>query len=76
MEQCEEQTGAMIMTTQSSLNSENSLKHERGRMSLLRPLFKTALFFYINLFILFLAALGLCCCARAFLSLRRAGATL
>ena len=33
--------------------------------------------FFINLFIyLFLAALGLCCCARAFSSWRREGATL
>ena len=34
------------------------------------------LFFKINLFIYFLAALGLHCCVRAFLQLRRAGATL
>ena len=32
--------------------------------------------FKINLFILFLAALGLCCCAQSFLYLWRVGATL
>ena len=32
--------------------------------------------FLIYFIFLFLAALGLCCCARAFLWLRRAGATL
>ena len=52
------------------------LHNQHYSLKSLDPNIGVWLFFFFNLFILFLASMGLRCCLRAFFWLQRAGATL